>query len=96
MSKLAGFSSPFGSQSRTRILMALQRDGESWGRKLSEELAIPVFAIQEALKRLELDGLVVSRLIGRTELLTLNPRYFAIKELTAYLVRLNEGASQAV
>jgi hypothetical protein len=50
--------------------------------------------VQQALRGLEKDGLVAGRLAGRTRLYRLNPRYFARKELNAYLRRLAEPEAE--
>jgi predicted transcriptional regulator len=90
--KLAGFSSPFGSQTRTRILVELVRTGRVWGRDLEEKFGTAVYAIQEAFQGLVEDGLIVpGERLGRTQLYVLNESYFAIAELRAYLSRLSEG-----
>jgi len=83
-------SSPFGSRGRTSALIALRLLGESYPRELSRLLDMRLSAIQKALHSLELDGLVVGRLMGRTRLYQLNPRYFAAGALAAYLGRLAE------
>lgn len=46
---------------------------------------------QRALRGLELDGLVTARSVGRTRLYSLNPAYFAKRELAAYLARLADA-----
>jgi DNA-binding transcriptional ArsR family regulator len=51
-------------------------------------LDAPLFSIQRALESLERDGLVASRLVGRTRLYGLNSRYLASRELREYLERL--------
>lgn len=81
-------SSPFGSVSRTRCLIALRLLEESYPRELARLLEVPLFSIQGALSRLERDGLVAARSRGRTRLFRLNPRYFAAKELGQFLSRL--------
>lgn len=83
-------SSPFGSQTRTRLLMALSLLEQSYARELSRILEIPVSVIQKAILSLERDGLVAARSVGRTRVVTLNPRYFAGRELLALLGRLTE------
>ncbi len=83
-------TSPFGSQTRTRLLMALSLLEESYARELSRILEIPVSVIQKAILSLERDGLVAARSVGRARVLTLNPRYFARRELLALLNRLTE------
>jgi sugar-specific transcriptional regulator TrmB len=64
---------------------------ESYPRELARILEQPLFGIQKALSGLERDGLVASRMAGRTRLYRLNPRYFALKELQSLLGRLAEA-----
>lgn len=84
-------SSPFGSQSRTRVLTALVRLGESYPRELARLLNTRLFSVQRGLRSLERDGLVAGRTTGRTRLYRLNPRYFARADLERYLLRLAEA-----
>lgn len=81
-------SSPFGSLTRTRLLLALELLGQSYARELSRLLSSSFSVVQKGLVSLERDGLIVGRLIGRTRLFEISPRYFAAKELRAYLSRL--------
>lgn len=81
-------SSPFGSRSRTQILLALRQLHSSYPRALSRLLDSPIFAVRKALQGLERDGLVSSRLVGRTRVYTLDAGYPAHAELAAYLARL--------
>lgn len=83
-------TSPFGSQTRTRLLLALSLLEQSYARELSRILEVPVSVVQKALLSLERDGLVAARSVGRTRVVTLNPRYFARRELLALLQRLAE------
>ncbi|MBM3750319.1 MAG: ArsR family transcriptional regulator [Acidimicrobiia bacterium] len=85
-------SSPFGGQTRTRVLLALALLTQSYPRELARLLEVPVAGVQAALRGLERDGLVAGRLLGRTRLYDLNPRYFAREELRHYLLRLSQGA----
>ena len=87
---LVSRSSPFGSQSRTRVLLVLQLLEESFARELARVLQVPLYSVQQALRGLEADGLVAGRAAGRTRLFRLNPRYFARKDLEGYLNRLVE------
>jgi DNA-binding transcriptional ArsR family regulator len=84
-------SSPFGGQSRTAVLLALRLLEDSYPRELSRVLERPLSGVQMALRGLERDGLVAGRLVGRTRLFRLNPRYFARQELQAYLLRLADA-----
>ena len=83
-------SSPFGSNARTRVLLALQLMSESYARELARLLDLSLSGVQKALASLERDGLVSGRAIGRTRLFSLNPRMFARRELERYLDRLLE------
>src|SRR5438045_2433740 len=81
-------SSPFGSSTRTRTLVALRLMGASYPRELSRLLGVALNAVQGALRSLEADGLVAGRAIGRTRLFELNPRFFAGAELRALVDKL--------
>lgn len=81
-------SSPFGGQTRTRVLLALRLLDESYPRELARVLELPVSGVQMAVRGLERDGLVAARAAGRMRLVRLNPRYFAREELQRYLLAL--------
>jgi DNA-binding GntR family transcriptional regulator len=91
---LVNQSSPFGGQSRTRSLIALQLLGQSYPRELSRLLGGSLFGIQKAIASLEKDGLIAGRSAGRTRILQINPRYFAYQELRRFLQRLAEAETQ--
>lgn len=84
-------SSPFGSTTRTRVLVALRLLGSSYARELGRLLAVSASLILKALRSLERDGLVAGRAVGRSRLYTLDPRYFAKEDLRRYLARLAEA-----
>lgn len=88
-----GRSSPFGSATRTRVLLALQLLRESHVRELARLLETPLSVVQKGLAGLERDGLVAARSAGRSRLYRVNPRYFAQRELHGYLARLAETDS---
>lgn len=87
---LVARSSPFGGKTRTGVLLALGLLSESYPRELARVLDASLYGVQEALKGLEVDGIVSGRNAGRTRLFRLNPRYFAYEELRRYLLRLAE------
>ncbi len=84
-------SNPFGGALRTRVLVALQLLEESYPRELSRLLDASLSGVQSALLGLESDGLVAARSVGRTRQYRFEPRYFALRELRAYLERLAEN-----
>lgn len=82
-------SNPFGGTARTRVLIALQLLGESYPRELARVLGTSLSGVQTALRGLERDGMVAGRSVGRTRVFCFDPRYFALRELRAYLTRLS-------
>jgi DNA-binding transcriptional ArsR family regulator len=83
-------SSPFGSRTRTRVLLALRLLSESYPRELARLLALPLTSVQRALQSLEHDGLVAALAVGRTRVYRIEPRYFGYRELQQFLLRLTE------
>jgi DNA-binding transcriptional ArsR family regulator len=84
-------SNPFGSRTRSQVLLALHLLGESYARELARLLDVSLSAVQKALASLEDDGLAAGRAAGRTRLFRLNPRAFGRRELERYLDRLLEN-----
>lgn len=84
-------SSPFGSQTRTRVLKALELLGQSYPRELARLLEVPLSVVQKGLTSLERDALIVGRSFGRTRVFQLNPRYFAATQLRDLVIRLLEA-----
>ena len=87
---LVARSSPFGGKTRTRVLLTLRLLSESYPRELARVLDTDLYGVQQALKRLKVDGMVSGRSAGRTRLFRLNPRYFAYEDLQRFLFRLAE------
>jgi predicted transcriptional regulator len=89
--KVKTIGSPFGSITRTRVLLILKLLGASYQREIARLVETAPSVVQKALAGLERDGLVSGRMMGRTRSYTLNPRYFARTELDAFLGRLAEA-----
>jgi|ERR1700693_510401 len=87
---MVGRSSPFGGKTRTRVLLTLRLLGESYPRELARILETSLWGVQQAIRGLELDGLVAGRSMGRTRIFRINPAYFASEDLQRYLLRLTE------
>jgi len=88
--KVITTSSPFGSRTRTRLLLALALRGESYPREIARLLEVSLSAVQKAIRSLELDGLIAGRSVGRTRVYELNPGYFAAREISSLARRLTE------
>jgi len=86
--------SPFGSRTRTRVLLALELRGQSFPRELARLLEAPLSVVQKALRSLEQDALVTGRMLGRTRLLQLNPEYVALTQLRGLLASLLQADGQ--
>jgi hypothetical protein len=72
------------------VLIALSLLQESYPRELARLLGSPLSLVQKAILSLERDGMVAVRNVGRTRLATLNPRFFASRELQVFLGKLGE------
>lgn len=92
--KVKTTASPFGSLTRTRVLVALSLLSTSYQRELARLLGASASVVQKALSSLERDGLVAGRLMGRTRMYTVNPRFFARHELEALLRRLADADAE--
>lgn len=86
--KVITTSSPFGSRTRTRVLLALDLRGESYAREIARLLGVSLSVVQKAIRSLELDGLIAGRSVGRTRVYSLNPGYFAAAEVRRLTRRL--------
>ena len=76
-----------GSVNRERVLMYLFTRREGYAREIARFFATNLDPIQKQLDKLELGGVLVSRMAGRTRLYTFNPRYPFLKELQSLLER---------
>jgi DNA-binding MarR family transcriptional regulator len=90
MRRMATFASAlFGSVQRTRVLVMVGTLGETYGRQLADVLDAPLGSVQQIVRSLEEQGVLVGRTEGRLRRLTLNPRFPARAELQALLERLS-------
>lgn len=78
----------FGGRLRTAVLTAVRLLGETYPSELASLLGVRLYAVQRVLESLESEAVVVSRSVGRTRQVTLNPRYFAYSELAALLWKI--------
>jgi DNA-binding transcriptional ArsR family regulator len=81
----------FGSRRRTEILILLALLENSYPSELTRLLEAPLYSVQTILGDLESQGIVASRRQGRMRIVSLDPRYFASKELRSLLLRLAEA-----
>jgi DNA-binding transcriptional ArsR family regulator len=84
-------TSPFGSATRSRVLLALRLLGSSYPRELARLLDAHISGVLKALASLEADGLIAGREVGRTRQYSLNPSFIARKELASLLGTLADA-----
>ena len=85
----------FGNPNVEKILFYLLRFDEGYARGIATSFGAPLSPMQQQLKRLERGGLIVSRLVGRTRVFQMNPRYPFRKELEAFLSKAFEAVPEA-
>ncbi|MCD4654178.1 winged helix-turn-helix domain-containing protein [bacterium] len=75
----------FGSINCERVLMYLLCRNEGYATGIASFFNTSLSPIQKQLEKLELGGILVSKMAGRTRLYMFNPRYPLIKELCELL-----------
>ncbi|TFG75935.1 MAG: ArsR family transcriptional regulator [Chrysiogenales bacterium] len=80
--------SVFGSLLKEKILVYITVNPESYPNEISRVFQSSLSSVQKHLENLEKNGIVVSRLKGKTRLYDLNPRSPFKKELTALLEKI--------
>lgn len=80
----------FGNVMIEKILFFLFVYGEGYPLGMARTFGVPVNRIQQQLRRLENNGIVASRLVGKVRLYTFNPRFPFLKELNALTARAYE------
>lgn len=71
-------------------MISLRLLEETYPSELASMLGLRVYSVQAVLASLENDAVIISRQLGRTRRVTLNPRYAAARELSALLWKLGE------
>jgi DNA-binding transcriptional ArsR family regulator len=74
-----------GNKTAERVLLFLANYGQGYPREIAATHELSVSVVLKQLARLENGGILVSRMLGRTRLYELNPRWFFHKELKLLL-----------
>ena len=80
----------FGSRRRTSVLVLLGLLQESYPSELALLLGAHLYSVQTILDSFESEGIIVTRRLGNTRRVQLNPRYVAHDELRALLWKIGE------
>lgn len=70
-----------GSVSAERVLLFISARDEGYAAEIARVFETDLSPIQKQLERMERDGLVISRKVGRTRVYTFNPRNPFVPEL---------------
>lgn len=77
-----------GSINRERVLLFLYSRGEGYAREISRFYKTDLSQIQKQLERLETGNIVYSKMLGKTRVYYLNPRYPFLEELKSLLEKV--------
>jgi hypothetical protein len=72
------------------VLVAVRLLERTYPSELASVLGVRPYTVQSILVSLEREAVVVTRLMGQTRTVELNPRYFAHAELSGLLWKLGE------
>jgi DNA-binding transcriptional ArsR family regulator len=75
----------FGSRSAAWVLLFLQNYGEAHARRIASAFDVSHSAIQRQLRQFEDEGVLVSRMVGRSRIFTWNPRNPTVRNLREFL-----------
>jgi DNA-binding IclR family transcriptional regulator len=81
----------FGSARRGELLILIALLGETYPTEIARLLEAPLYSVQRVVDALDRDGIVATRMSGGTRRVSLDPRYFAHRELKSLLLRLSEA-----
>ena len=75
----------FGGETAEKVLLYMRSYGSGYPRGISTTFDIPVSQVQRQLERFEREGVLASRLVGKTREYNWNPRYMFREELQSLL-----------
>jgi hypothetical protein len=81
------FEELFGSKIIEKVCFYLTANEKCFASELRRRFDLPIFGIQNALGRLEKQGVIVSFLVGKTRVYQWNPRYPLLAEFKAFLTK---------
>ena len=74
-----------GNRSAAWVLLFLEAYGEGHASRIAKTYEVPVMGVQRQLQRLEANGVLISRMVGRTRLFVFNGRSPTVKNLREFL-----------
>lgn len=74
-----------GSPSAVQVLLFLEAYGSGYASRIASTHDVSVMGIQRQLRRLESEGVLVSRTVGRTRVFEFNTRNPTVRNLREFL-----------
>ena len=81
----------FGSRRKTEVIILVALLGDTYPTEIARLLGAPLYSVQTIVDSLDQEGVLATRLTGNQRRVSLDPRYFAYKEIQALLLRLAEA-----
>ncbi|MDO9557095.1 MAG: ArsR family transcriptional regulator [Coriobacteriia bacterium] len=75
----------FGNRSAVQVLLFLEAYGSGYASRIATTYEVPVMAVQRQLRRLEVDGVLLSRMVGKTRVFEFNMRIPTVRNLRQFL-----------
>jgi predicted ArsR family transcriptional regulator len=75
----------FGNRSATYVLLYLQHYSEGHASRMAKTFHVSAMGLQRQLNRLENNGVLMSRLVGRTRVFTFNDTDPTVRSLRKFL-----------
>ena len=75
----------FGTVNKEKVLLYVYAREEGYPREVAKYYGIDLKTIQNQFEKLELGGILYSRMVGRTRLYTFSPRFVFLSELKQML-----------
>lgn len=85
-----------GSTSAERVLLFITAREEGYAAEIAQAFDTDLSPIQKQLGRMERDGLLINRKVGRTRLYGFNPRYAFVDEVKVLMERALERCPEAL
>lgn len=85
-----------GSTSAERVLFFLVARGDGYAAEIARLFETDLSPIQKQLERMERDGLLVNRRVGRARVYSFNPRYPFSNELTELVSKAIDLSPEAL
>ena len=70
--------------------MSIEKDGDCYANGIAKKFKLPLFAVQNQLKKMEKTGVLKSRTYANVRIYEFNPKYPLLNELKLLLQKTNE------